>query len=106
MPFDPQEYEIEQLKAALQTAQAQQQQLQKEHEDLLARVEEAIRCGAGVSGTVYFKHGIGREREKAASDRSYTGESWDHPRVTAFSEAVTRLEAELKALDAQGALPL
>jgi hypothetical protein len=31
-------------------------------------------------------------RERALSDESYTGNSWDHPRVKRFSQAVKVLE--------------
>ncbi len=34
-------------------------------------------------------------RERANSDNTFTGNSWDHPRVKRFSEAVTRLQQEL-----------
>lgn len=37
-------------------------------------------------------------REKAAGDGTFTGNTWDHPRVQAFSAAVQKLEALRAAL--------
>lgn len=35
-------------------------------------------------------------RERANESGRFKGNSWDHPRVKRFSDAVTRLEEELK----------
>lgn len=38
-------------------------------------------------------------RDRAAGDATFKGNTWDHPRVTRFSEAVTTLERHLADLD-------
>lgn len=41
-------------------------------------------------------------RERTYEDTSYKGNSWDHPRVKRFSDAVTALEIWLKNEEQRG----